>query len=322
MAAKRGSMFGDLRPHILDIDVPGIGALHDDDLQPGHDRTRGVGAVRTAGDQAHRAIVVTARPVIAADGQQTRELPLRAGVGLHTDPVVAGHLGQPPFHVGDHLTGPFGLVDRRERVQTGELRPGHRLHLRGGVQLHRAGAQRDHRPVEGQILVRQPPQIPHHGGLVVIAAELRVVQQRAAPQQLRRDRTDRAHPRRVEDLEDRVDVGVGCHLVAGDTDGAVQQSQIEAASPGPLDHGRGVVVLDHHGVEEGSVSQLQPVRTQGRGQHAGMAVDPLRDGTQSVRAVVLGVERGDQCEQDLGRADVGGGPVAADVLFAGLQRQS
>jgi hypothetical protein len=38
--------------------------------------------------------------------------------------------------------------------------------------------------------------------------------------------------------------------------------------------------------------------------------------------VVDGVHRGDDGEQHLGGADVGGGLLAADVLLAGLQREA
>ena len=45
------------------------------------------------------------------------------------------------------------------------------------------------------------------------------------------------------------------------------------------------------------------------------------DGPQPVRAVVDGVERGRHGQQHLRGADVRRGPVAANVLLAGLQRQ-
>ena len=61
--------------------------------------------------------------------------------------------------IADHLLVALGLVRRRERVDVGELGPGERHHLGGGVQLHRAGPERDHRPVERQVAVGEPPHV-------------------------------------------------------------------------------------------------------------------------------------------------------------------
>ena len=56
----------------------------------------------------------------------------------------------------------------------GELGPRHRLHLGGGVELHRARAERDHRPVEGHVVVGQPAQVAQHLGLGAVLVEHRV----------------------------------------------------------------------------------------------------------------------------------------------------
>ena len=46
------------------------------------------------------------------------------------------------------------------------------------------------------------------------------------------------------------------------------------------------------------------------------------DRLQAIGAMVHGIETGHHCQQHLGSADVAGGLVAADVLFAGLQGQA
>ena len=88
--------------------------------------------------------------------------------------VVPGDLGQPALQVADQLGVPGGLPGRRERVQVGELRPGHRLHLGGRVQLHRARAERDHRPVQRDVEVGQAAQVAQHGRLAAVLVEDRV----------------------------------------------------------------------------------------------------------------------------------------------------
>ena len=100
--------------------------------------------------------------------------PCRAGVRLQGAGVVAGDRAQPALQVADQLGVARGVGRRRERVQPGELRPGDRLHLGGGVQLHRAGAERDHRPVERHVAVGQAAQVAQHRGLAVVRVEDRV----------------------------------------------------------------------------------------------------------------------------------------------------
>ena len=70
-----------------------------------------------------------------------------------------------------------------------------------------------------------------------------------------------------------------------------------------------VVVDDRHAVD--------PAQTGGEG--GGQPAGSFGDGAQALGAVVHGVHRGDHGQQDLGRADVAGGLLPADVLLAGLE---
>ena len=54
------------------------------------------------------------------------------------------------------------LFERRERMDRGELRPGDRDHLGRGIQLHRAGAERNHRAIEPDVLPLEALQVAHH----------------------------------------------------------------------------------------------------------------------------------------------------------------
>ena len=113
------------------------------------------------------------RPVIVPDRQQPGQLALRAGVRLQRDRVVAGDLDQRVLQRADQLVVAGRLVGGGERVQPGEFRPADRLHLRGGVELHRARAERDHRPVKRDVIVRQPAQVAQHRGLAAVGGEHR-----------------------------------------------------------------------------------------------------------------------------------------------------
>ena len=76
-----------------------------------------------------------------------------------------------------------------------ELGPGDRDHLARRVQLHRARAERDHRAVEGEVLVGEAAQVAQHRGLAVVAVEDRVREERRAPPQTARESSARCRAR-------------------------------------------------------------------------------------------------------------------------------
>jgi len=82
--------------------------------------------------------LLAAGGVVAADGEQPGQLTLGAGVRLQRDGRVPSDLGQPGLQVDEQPGVARHLLQRGERVQVRELRPGDRLHLRRRVQLHRA----------------------------------------------------------------------------------------------------------------------------------------------------------------------------------------
>ena len=145
-------------------------------------------------------------------------------------------------------------------MQPGELRPGHRLHLRGSVEFHGAGTQRNHGPVQGEIPVGEPTQVAHHGGLAAVHAELRVVQDVADSCQSRREVPAGFHPRGVQAPQNRFDVAVSGRLISGDPDRTVQLTQIDSCV-GRAGHNSGrILVLDHHRVEELLLTHTQSGR--------------------------------------------------------------
>ncbi|KAG1242039.1 hypothetical protein G6F68_016390 [Rhizopus microsporus] len=126
--------------------------------------------------------------VVAADRQQAGVFALRAGVRLQADRVVTGALHQHRFQRVDQFLVAQRLVGRHQRMDLRELRPGHRNHLGGGVELHRARAQRDHRAIHRQVLVGQRTQVAQQFVLAVMGVEHRVGQERGLAQQAGRER--------------------------------------------------------------------------------------------------------------------------------------
>ena len=72
--------------------------------------------MRGGRDQADVALLIAAGQVVAADGQQARELALGAGVRLDGYLVIPGDLCQLCFQVRNKLAPALGLGVRGERV--------------------------------------------------------------------------------------------------------------------------------------------------------------------------------------------------------------
>ena len=293
---------------------------------PGQHRRGRVGPVRRLRDQAHVAVLLAARVVVCLDGQQAGELTLRPGIGLQRNPVVAGDRGQPVLQVADQLEVAGGLLGRGVRVDTGESGPADGFQLGGGIELHRAGAERDHRAVQREVLVGELAQEAQHRCFGAVPVKHRMGQVVRCPNHVvrQRERTGGGHGGcGTEDLEYAADHVVGGALVAGDTDVVgVDLAQVDPRVVG----GRHDLLCaagdpHHDGVEEPVVDDLAARSPQPGGQCDGVAMHPGCDGAQPFRTVVGGVHGGDIGQQRLRGADVAGRLVPADVLFAGLQRE-
>ena len=287
--------------------------------------------MRRRRDQADVALGLPVGSVVCADREQPGELALTAGVRLQRHRVVAGDLDQPGFEFSDELETALHLVQRRERVLVGELGKGHRLHLGGRVQLHRARPERDHAAVQRVVAVAQSPHVAQHRGLAAVGVEDRVSQVCALAQERRRQGIRRAavevgEVNSIGGSERGPDPGQVFgpgDLVGADADGV----RVHPAQVDPLRARRGDDVVgpaghrDVHGVEEVVVHRREAVVAQPLRDDRGHPVGALGDGPQAVRPVVDRIHARDDREQDLRRADVAGRLLTADVLLAGLQRE-
>ena len=296
-----------------------------------------VGAVGRRRDQADVALVLAVGLVIAANGEQARVFALRARVGLQADVVVAGDLAQRSGQAVDQLGVALALRGGRERMDQRELGPGDGDHLGRGVQLHGARTQRDHRAVQGQVLVGQLAQVAQHVGFGLDAGEDGMRQDRAFAGDRGGDAAGGRGVERVdvefdvialqaggEDVDQRLQVGHGDGFVQRDGQArAVDAAQVDVrAVSGGQDGGRSGPRFQQQRVEERVVDDLDVQLDQFGAQDGGGALHALGDAADAGRAVPHGVHAGHHGQQHLRRADVGGGLLAADVLFAGLQRQA
>ena len=251
----------DLTAQVAEIDVAVVVAPHHHHLHAGHHRARGVGAVRTRRDEAHRALVLAATAVVRTNREEARELALATGVRLQAHRVVAGDLAQRGLELGDHPPVPGGLIVGCEGMHVRELGPGDRFHLRGGVELHGARPERDHRAIEREITIGEPTEVAEHLVLAVVAVEHVLRQDLVGAQHRCRDAApvaiddaggERCSGHGVSDGLERLDGG---RLVERDAHRRVRHAtQVDPRVGRPAEHHAGVDPVDHDRVEHGVVA--------------------------------------------------------------------
>ena len=269
------------------------------------------------------------REMIGADREQAGIFALRAGIRLHRDRVIAGDRAQLLREIVDQLVIAGGLINRSERVDLGKFRPGDRQHLGGAVQLHRAGAERDHRAIQRQIAIGEAAHVARHLAFGAVHLEDGMREDRRRPQQgfrqarggigLAIDEVLAAErgPYGLDDIGPRA-------LVDGDADPVRPDlAQVDAIGEGILQD-QPLEVADLHGdrVEERIRADGEAEQGQAIGQPRGVAMHALGDGAQAPRSVEHRVHGGDDRQQNLRGADVGGRFLVADVLLARLQREA
>ena len=321
---------------VVHVDVAHRVALRHHHAHARHLRAGGVGAVRAFRDQADVAVGFAAALVEGLDDEQARVLALAARVGLQAHAGVAGGLAQPGAELVVHGPVAGQLLARREGVHVGELRPGDGDHLAGGVELHRAAAQRDHAAVQRQVLVAQAADVAQHLRFAVVRVEHRVREvRRAAAHRLGDQRIHallegrpvrQRLPRLREQRPQRAEVLARGGLVQADAQHRVaplaEAAQVHAlrlGAGGDLGGGRAGVQAQR--VEGAGVLHRHAQLAQALRQDRGVAGHALRDALQARGPVVNGVHAGNDGQQHLRGADVAGGLLAADVLLARLQRQ-
>ena len=239
-----------------------------------------------------------------------------------------GDFGEPIFQQAKHRAVALALVGWHERMNVSNFRPAQRHHFRGGIELHGAGAQGDHRLVEREILGFQPLEVAQHLGFGVIAVEHRLGEKRGFAGERggpggRGGVAGRSRRVRAKRGGNRGHVGGGGSLIERNPEViGIDAAQIDPGGHGGHENG---IRLPRHvgdeGVEEGTRLDFHIVCGKGFSQGGGVGVDPAGEVLESFRDVVNRIHRRHHGEQDLGGANVGSGLVAADVLLAGLQRE-
>ena len=177
------TVLGQELAQMVDVDGAVLGGGDHRDAEAGAGGRGGVRAVGAGGYQDEVALLLPGGPEVAAHRQQAGELALGAGGRLQAAPVVAGQPRQPVGETVQQQAPAARLGRGGVGVDAGEPWAEPHGRLRGRVELEGARAQRDHRPVEGEVAVRQPPDVAHEGGLAAVAVEARVGQEGARARQ-------------------------------------------------------------------------------------------------------------------------------------------
>ena len=259
---------------------------------------------------------------IAPDGQEPCVLPLASGIGLQGDGVKSGDLPEPALDVVGKAPVSRCAVRRNEGMDIREFGPSDRFHFRRCIELHGAGAERDHGPVQRQILPRQRLQIPHHGCLGAVLMEGPLRQKAGSAPSFRKQRV--RLPRSVETKHgaDDLQLPFSNRFVERECK-AVRTLLARQETLLPKSSHRLVRVLRGHeySVEQGALSGQAAGRARCCGEPGGEVMHASRDGLQAFRAVPDRVGGGHVCEQCLRGTDVRGRLLPPNMLFSGLQRE-
>ena len=322
-------LFG-LGAQIVDVDVASRVAGDHHDLHADHAGGGRIGAVGRGGDQAHLAVRLAARGVIAADRQQPGIFALRAGIRLQRDRVIAGDVAQPLFQPREQRVIARGLLARRERMQapnSGQVSGiisvvalSFMVQEPSGIMARSSARSRSREFAHvAQQLGLGAMGVEHRmgeeGGARASARPAAPRARRPRPRHRRACRRRRATPpRRSPASWSRPARCRACRS---------PMPQIDLLGRG-AGHDLALLVagVHRHGVEErldlrrkAELAQVRPpAPPRGDARARAMCGQPLR-------AVIDRIHRGDHRQQHLRGADVGGRLFAADVLLAGLQRQ-
>ena len=124
-----------------------------------------------------------ARLVVGPDGEESGQLALAPGVGLHGHLGVAGGLSQPCLQVVDQFEVAGSSRRGRQGMDVGEAPQPDRFHLGRRVELHGARTERDHAAVEREVAIRQTAQVAQHRRLGAVLREDGVHEDRPLSQQ-------------------------------------------------------------------------------------------------------------------------------------------
>ncbi|KAI6775833.1 hypothetical protein HG530_002591 [Fusarium avenaceum] len=296
---------------ILDVQVTSLSVtLDSDDLHTGHGSGGRVGAVSRNRDQANLSLVSRTSLVVGLDTAKTSELTLGTRVGLQSSSVHTGDLRQVLGERADESLVAGSLLDGGEGVDVVDAGVGDGKHLGGGVELHGARTQRNHRVDEGYILGLEVVDVSQELSLSVVLVEDGLL--KVTGLSLERGGNLVVEELSLVGLKGGVEIGLGN---AKDLDKVAEA--LERALEGHSVKENRSILTKTVGVE----LELALLKDKALSQ-AGLAPDVLSNSLKTLGTVVDRVEGGHVGKKSLGRADVAGGLLTSNMLLTSLESET
>jgi hypothetical protein len=331
---------------ILDVQVTSLSVtLDSDDLHTGHSSGGRVGTVSRNRDQANLSLVSRTSLVVGLDTAKTSELTLSTRVGLQSSSVHAGDLRQVLSERANKSLVAGSLLDGGEGVDVVDTGVGDRKHLSGGVELHGARTQGNHRVDEGNILGLEVVDVSQELGLGVVLVKDGLL--KIAGLSLERGGDLVVEELGLVGLEGGVEIGLGNAKDLDKVAEALERDTLvkreanlvlgNASKVNAL--GSSLLVglcnslrraLEGHSVEEnrsiltktvGVELELALLKDKALSE-AGLAPDVLSNSLKTLRTVVDSIESRHVGKKSLGRADVAGGLLTSNVLLTSLESEA
>lgn len=324
------AMVGDFFTQIVQIDIAQGVAADRNHCESRHDGTGWIGAMRGGGNEADAPVGLVEGEMVLADDEESGKFSLRACVGLERDSGKAGDFRKPALELGKNPLVALRLGDWCEGMQAGDGFPGEGEHFRRGVELHRAGAQGNHRSGEREIPALQTADVAQHLGLRMMVEENGVAETGRGAFDvggpgIREGEIDGMEGKGIAVMEGSQErFEIGGRLIQRDADGmAVNDAEVEMeALRQALDvAGEGRAEADLQRVEVGAGSNLPAEFAQAGCEAAGLFMDACGDGAEAFGSMIDRIHRGHDGQENLCGADVAGGFFAADMLLAGLESE-
>ena len=317
----------DLRLQIININRAVGCGRHTRNLKPGKRCGCGIRAVRRKRNKHGITLVIAVSLVVGTNSTQTTVLTGCTGVWLQRHDIVSGDSNQPVGQLLDELMPALSLIGGHQRVNIRKFGPGNRFHFRSRVKFHSARTQRNHRAVQGQILIREVAQVAHHLGLGTVLMEDGVLHVFIGTEQIcwntelgiclggkfcAKCLYQTLQNPVIMRFTDR-----NTHAVLVDT--ANVNTSLKRLGNELICASR---CINHHGVKEMLIGNTVSGAFQGCRYTSRVSMQTFGDSTQPLGTVIHSVSTGHNRQQSLGGTDVTGSLLATNVLFAGLQRQT
>jgi hypothetical protein len=345
-SSKLISVLDTLGLQILDIQVTSLTVtLDSNNLHTSHGSRSRVGTVSRNRDKADLSLISITSLVVSLDTAKTSKLTLCTRVGLKSGSVHTSDLRQVFGERADESLVTRSLLNGGEGVDVVDTRVGNRKHLGCGVELHCAGAKRNHGVNEGDILGLEVVDVSKELGLGVVLVEDRLLE--VAGLSLERSRDLVIEEGSLIRRKSRLELGLrnakGLNEVTealkGDTL-VKREANLVLSNTAKVNVLRLSVLVNlgnglRRSLESDSIEKNRTILAETLSvklelallkdqalSKTGLAPDILSNGLETLRTMVDSVESRHVGKKSLSSADIAGGLLTTNVLLTSLESQA